>query len=46
MSEEAERYDESQYEELYEEIIEKELREWEASSANLRNQGGILVIEM
>ena len=39
-------YDESEYEEMYNEMVEEELRERAAVSEKLGRQGGFLVIEM
>jgi hypothetical protein len=39
-------YDESEYEEMYNEMVEEELRERAAVSEKLGKQGGFLVIEM
>ena len=39
-------YDESEYEEMYNEMVEEELRERAAVSEKLGKQGGLLVIEM
>ena len=39
-------YDESEYEEMYNEMVEEELRERAAVSEKLGKQGGYLVIEM